>query len=832
MGRFRHCLTWCFFLLLAGCGGGGGGGGNTDVERVGASVVSTPTITQSNDETATFEFQYSDADDSQLTLSLEYSLDNGNNWTTASELAGLSLISGAEPRAGSVTWTYQPTVGIHDALVRLRLRDAAGSTLSAVVSLSGQSRLRAAAKSVDSYMIYYTALNETVIDQAKNYDLAIVHPFQGDITAEQIDRIQQGNDSTRSDDNVIVLCYISVGEDSRTFGLTDAQLLSDSGGRFTGDGTGPATDPRGPAAAGMSLLGLDVEGLPSSGGSGFAPYYLDDNDYNGSPDRNGNFDVAFVNPGHPAWFDVINGMTFSADGVPGLNEMLSNGPTNESRGLGCDGLFLDTIDTAAPNSFTDETSANQSEFEWTAGGFRAFIERLRTEYPNKLILQNRGLFYFNPDFAHYELTTGPLIDFVLFESYRLDSSSVQSFNPYFAADNKFNFRPRLMAEAQRDNGFTVLSLGYAEGPPSEMNTETLLGEGVGFDLLIEDIVEAEQLSGFRHYITDEQIVLVNDFVRNNASRDDTTAPSWNSTYNVNNTGFPTPPGEPNPRVGIQQAATGPALGSVTVRWDLAMDYNRVQYQLYYQSMPFDFSGDPALTLASKLDLQGSPGAGYSSGPKPSAYANEALISNLVEGQTYYFVIRARDAAGNVDQNQQVLSAMPRTTARQYAIAIDGNFAEWDSVPLAYRDGRDAVGSNGPDWLDIKLANDNSSLFMLTTFTQVSALDGRFNIFIDVDQDPDTGFSSGSLSGLGADYLIQGSSLYSMATGGAFSTSFVTSLSAGINPAGDAAELSVALSDLGVSNSGQSIGFVFINDGSPGDFAPDIGANIQFGLATQ
>jgi len=831
MGRIQHCLTWCFFLLLAGCGGGGGGG-NADTERVGASVVSTPTITQSNDETATFEFEYSDADDSQLTLSLEYSLDNGNNWTTAPELASLSLISGSAPRVGSITWTYQPTVGIHDALVRLRLRDAVGSTLSAVVSLSGQSSLRAAAQSVDSYMIYYTALNDTVIDQAKNYDLAIVHPFQGDITAEQIDRIQQGNDPTTSDDNVIVLCYISVGEDSRTFGLTDAQLLNDADGRFTGDGTGPATDPRGPAAAGTSLLGLDVEGLPSSGGTGFAPYYLDDNDYNGSPDRNGNFDVAFVNAGHPAWFDVINGMTFSADGVPGLNEMLSNAPTNESRGLGCDGLFLDTIDTAAPNSFTDETSANQSEFEWTAGGFRAFIETLRAEYPNKLILQNRGLFYFNPDFAHYELTTGSLIDFVLFESYRLDSSSVQSFNPYFAADNKFNFRPRLMAEAQRDNGFTVLSLGYAEGPPSEMNTETLLGEGVGFDLLIQDIVEAEQLSGFRHYITDEQIVLVNDFVRDNAARDDTTAPAWNSTYNANNQGFPTPPGEPNPRVGIQQAVTGPVLGSVTVRWDLAMDYNRVQYQLYYQNAPFDFSVDPALTSATRLELQGSPGAGYSSGPKPSAYANEALISNLVEGQTYYFVIRAQDAAGNVDQNQQVLSAMPRTTARQYALAIDGNFTDWDPVPLAYRDVLDAVGSDGPDWLDIKLANDNSSLFVLTTFAQASALNGRYNIFIDVDQDPDTGFSSGSLSGLGADYLIQGTSLYSMATGTAFSTSFVTSLSAGANPAGDAVELSVGLSDLGVTNTGQSIGFVFINDGSPEDFAPDFGTNIQFGLATQ
>jgi len=579
MGRIKQCLIWCLLALVSACGGSDGGE-EAPVERVDASVISTPVVAQNNEETVTLEFQYSDANDTQLALSLEYSLDRGRNWTLATERANVPLRSGPEPRTGSLTWTYQPTVGIHEAQIRLLLTDSGGSTLSGIVRLSGQSRLREAAKLVDSYMIYYTALNDTVIDQARNYDLAIVHPFQGNITADQIDRIQQGNDPLTSADDVIVLCYISIGEDSRSFGLTDAQMLNDPRGRFTGDGTGPVTDPRGPAASGRALTGLDLTGVPSSGGTGFAPFYLDDNDYDGSPDRNGNFDVAFVNAGHPLWFEVINDMTFSADGVPGLNEMLSNDASAESRGLGCDGLFLDTIDTAAPTSFTDENSANQSEFEWTAGGFRAFIERLRAEYPNKLILQNRGLFYFNPDFPHYQINTGSLIDFVLFESYRLDSSAAQSFNPYFAADNKYNFRPRLMAEAQRENGFTVLSLGYAEGPPNEMDTETLLDtgseRGTGFDLLIQDIVEAERLSGFRHYITDEQIVLVNDFVRSYAERADTMAPVWNSTYNANNLGFPTPPGAPDPRVGFQQAVTGPELASVIVRWDLAMDYMGVQ----------------------------------------------------------------------------------------------------------------------------------------------------------------------------------------------------------------------------------------------------------------
>jgi hypothetical protein len=49
---------------------------------------------------------------------------------------------------------------------------------------------------------------------------------------------------------------------------------------------------------------------------------------------------ALVPPGYPAT-------------PPGLKEMLT---TTKGRGLGYDGVFLDTIDTAAPNSYASNLS--------------------------------------------------------------------------------------------------------------------------------------------------------------------------------------------------------------------------------------------------------------------------------------------------------------------------------------------------------------------------------------------------------------------------------------------------------------------------------------------
>jgi hypothetical protein len=340
------------------------------------------------------------------------------------------------------------------------------------------------------------------------------------------------------------------------------------------------------------------------------------------------------------------------DRMAGLREILT---TAYGRGLGCDGVFLDTIDTCAPNIWTDASSPNESKFEWTAPGFGAFIHRLRGAYPDAVVLQNRGLFFFDPRRTQYAFNAGSSLDFVLFESYRLNSGTTNNPDPYFYPDNRFQIAPKLMAEAGRPGGFRVLSLGYAAGDPTQMSALTLVGQStLGVDSLIEDIRETQVLAGFRHYLTDPGVTLVNTFARDHARLEDTAPPVWTSTYNANVTSTGAA-AEPGPRVGIQEVVPGP--GSLTIRWDVALDLNRVSYALYLKTSPFDFAADPDLATATRLVLTPGVGHGYAQGVGPGIYPYEQTLTGLTPGQTYFLLIRAFDSspAANEERNQVVLA---------------------------------------------------------------------------------------------------------------------------------------------------------------------------------
>ena len=493
-----------------------------------------------------------------------------------------------------------------------------------------------------SYMIYYGALDDRIIQEAKQYEVVILHPKMGNITRDQIQEIR--------DSGTIVLGYIAIGEDLRTAGMTPEQMLQDA--RFTGNGTGPRVDPR-PAGAYL-LDDIDPQGIASPGGTGYASYFLDDNDFNGKPDINPIFNCAFTNIGDPTWFDALDQMTIDGnDKIPGIREILTD---DYGRGLGCDGLFLDTIDTCAPNSYTDDSSPNKTKFEWTAPGVADFMKRLKDKYPDKLILQNRGIFFYNPLLPHYKYNPRPYVDYVMYESYMLDSNSTSLYNDGYYADNKYNYAPKLIAEAARPDGFQVLSLGYAEGPEQYHLKETLLGNSTdGLDILLEDLKAAEYEAGFMHYITDGGVTLVNDFVIDHENKEDNVSPVWSSVYN-DSTAWP--PHEPAPRVGIGQAE--PVSEGVIVRWDVALDQNDVNYILYYQKEPFDFEKDPELKNAESLELIPEVGDGYVNGVGPDVYPYQAKVEGLDAGKTYYFVIRARDGSEqqNEDDNTVTVKAVP------------------------------------------------------------------------------------------------------------------------------------------------------------------------------
>jgi hypothetical protein len=593
-------------------------------------------------------------------VAVELSDDNGNTFRSATikDMAA-GPTSGAESRV-KLTWDANHDLGMRTiGTIPLRVTPSDGAGPGNPMTFEVPvNNLRASARQVDHYIVNYGPWNEDSFGLAQHTNLVIAHPGNANLHRADIQRLQAGVNPDDPNDDVLVLCYVSVGEDMRTHDVPDDQLRGDS--RFVGDGSGPRMDPRGPDASGGSLAGVDPKGVPSNGGTGYASFYLDDNDVrnspnqvgNGVPDRNQVFGALFVNAGDPAWYPIVDAMTMDGpDRLAGLREVLT---PDYGRGLDCDGVFLDTIDTAAPDSYTDASSSNESKYEWTAPGFGTFIRQVHQAYPNKLVLQNRGLFFFDPRRSAYPYNARGAIDLVLFESFRLNSATWEDFDPVEYPDNRYNVAPRLMAEANRPDGFRVLSLGYAEGPG--LSTSTLTGGSQeGFSSLIEDIHVTQELNGFRHYLTDAKVFLVNDFVAKNGELTDHDAPVWTSTYQDHDVSPAVPS---TPRVGIQKATGG--NGQLTVWWDVALDMNRVSYILYAQTEPFDFAKNPSLSGASVFLLSPSVPSDYVQGVGPNRYPYQATVSGLTPGQTYYLVIRAVDQspAANEEANTVMLTATP------------------------------------------------------------------------------------------------------------------------------------------------------------------------------
>ena len=559
-------------------------------------------------------------------------------------------------------WRSLPDVGFHaprPARLRVVASDAAGASAPFEVDTPAIDNLRVAARQVQSYLIHYGAWDPPSIALAQQHDLVILHPTAGNLRRALIADLQDGPDPADAADDVLVLCYLSAGEDERGYRLTDAEARADP--RFRGDGSGPRVDPRPPGSPPSTLAGIDPLGAPAPGGTGWASYYLDDNSVfrdpqqvgDGIPDRNAQYGGYFVNAGDPKWFDTIDAIRLDGpDRVAGLAELLT---TDQGRGLGCDGVFLDTIDTASPNVDTDVAAASLTRFEWTAPGMSRFVARVRAGYRDRLVLQNRGLFFLDPRRPHFQFTTRGQIDYLFFESYRLGSSPIPD---SYHRDNRWNVTPKLMAEANRPDGFTVLSLGYAEGTGLPGAVDTLVGaSAVGRESLLEDIRLTQEVAGFRHYLSDARIARVNTFVRDNSSWDDRTPPQWTSTHNGRPLDRALGPQEPEPRVGIQEVVPSP--GGLTVRWDVALDQHRVGYALYYQTDPFDFAADPALTRATRRVLSPSLPASYHQNPGPAVYPYEETIAPLAPGQTYHLLIRAFDtsALGNEERNTVVLTGV-------------------------------------------------------------------------------------------------------------------------------------------------------------------------------
>ena len=572
------------------------------------------------------------------------------------------------------------------------------------------------------YLIHYGNWTPTLVDQARtNYKLVILHPSTSNITPADIATIKAGPDNTPGNsDDVKVLAYISVGEDDRP------------GAPFPGNGEGPRVDPR---ASYYDPLPDDIEPLGNPAvTTGYASYYLDDDNLNGIPDQNNVFGGYYVNPGDPAWYEILKTKTKATDGRAGIQELLS---TTYGAGYGCDGLFMDTLDTPAPNSF------GVTFYEWTSKAYRDLVEKISDDNPTKLLLANRGVFFYNPNLKPYAYTLRPHINMLMFESYYTDSSGSASATAFFD-DNKFNYAPKINAEANRPDGFTVIGLGY-----------TSPGEAPALGLA--DFVENHQQQGWLLYRTNpalDALPFNTDAATWNAANPDTLPPVWDSTAAISADSDPGNSGNqpPAPRAGIQQAVAGD--GSVTVRWDIARDQTGpVKYHLYYTADPvLDFG-----TATKVSNLAASIPSNYQTGTGTGRYPYEFVVSGLTNTTTYQFAIRAEDALGNEDGNTTVIGATPLGLPSYYkTIAVDGNDADWSDLPVL---ATDPVGDGIPDIVSVKIANDADYIYMLVRYnaaSDVNGFNGSPGNFVSVDNDSDTatGFNVYGLGQIGSEVSWQ------------------------------------------------------------------------------
>jgi hypothetical protein len=157
-----------------------------------------------------------------------------------------------------------------------------------------------------------------------------------------------------------------------------------------------------------------------------------------------------------------------------------------------------------------------------------------------------------------------------------------------------------------------------------------------------------------------------------------------------------------------------------------------------------------------------------------------------------------------------------------AIAIDGSRSDWQGVPEFPLDTDTTPPGPELDFDVAQFANDASNIyFRLQLLPSPSGMpqpySSRHNLFLDTDQDRNTGFyGGGSFLATGADYLVQGPELYEFVgeTQEAFSWNFLQILTA--NDATDT-DIEVAVPIVAIGSPAQ---FDFYFNAANSDFATE------------
>ncbi|MBK7107341.1 MAG: T9SS type A sorting domain-containing protein [Ignavibacteriae bacterium] len=557
------------------------------------------------------------------------------------------------------------------------------------------------------YLCYYGSWNDEKIIRAKDFNLVILEP--SNITTEQITELKKGHDKIYgTSDDVVVIGYLSIGEDH-----TNSVI---------GDGRGPCYYDWGT----QSLVYTN---------KGVASWYLDDADKNGEPDQNSNWGSYYVNAGDTLWWNYIKSNPSGADNTLVIKN--------------CDGLFLDTVDSASPWS--------PWPYRWMVSGMSNLIEWLRNQYPEKYLIVNRGLFYFDPEIpSAYSHNIRPYIDGIMFES-------------YFIEGDRAYWADKLNTEGSKPDGFKIIALDYFDSSEST-KIQQQLNETAAYN--------------WASYITRRELDQIRYDVFHKHTND-LNPPTWNSG------------------IGLANAIAGNQ--KVELQWGIASDQTLpINYNVYYtKNSEFNFNNSVKISNVNTVFNQEQNYHSFS-------------VENLENYQDYYFLLRAVDNIGNEDQNFKIIKATPPNLSTS-SITIDGNFSDWNNISKL-----DTNSNPIENILDIDFPNADIEDLWATVDEENFYLSYKilgewsnyfYHIFIDIDDNENTGYRYQDSSLTGAEYMIENETLwkYTGQGGSAWSWSAALGMIKKNNP--NQLELSIPLNLIDPENVKNNIRILLQNNES-------------------
>jgi len=282
----------------------------------------------------------------------------------------------------------------------------------------------------ENFLVYYGPWSPEKMEQARPFDLIILHPGRdcSNITPGLIRALKNPSEG---DGERLIIAYVSIGEDEE---------VPRGPGIRGEENRGPVYFD--PARNELKFMERDYPTryvdevrylFDDQGFFRFLPTGMPGTEkgHDGIPDENGVWNSFFVNAGDARW-----------------QQHLREHMNTLSTLYGVDGFFLDTLDTASP----------WGNYGWMQKEMALLVQKIRSWHPEHIIIANRGMFLLDG----YADTFRPSIDGLLFESFSTewDWQAKKGIPSPYLRSNYDLLKERIEPEAAQKDGFHLFVLDY------------------------------------------------------------------------------------------------------------------------------------------------------------------------------------------------------------------------------------------------------------------------------------------------------------------------------------------------------------------------------------